>query len=372
MKLIRYSSSYDQSGYGIAATNTCYALIKSGLNISTNLITTSMSRIDKAESIAQQEIIKRITDKKATVNICEQIPNLWSHAFQKDSRNIGRIFWEADRVSKSWTDTINSSCDELWVSCESNKEACENSGVKKPIYVIPAISNCEVMSKEESFQHLTLPGDKDTYRFYSIAQWTKRKNLDGLLRAFYNEFSGKDNVMLVLKTYGTGITNFEKRIIKEFILETKVKSGNPDPAPIYFLGDLLTPNQLSAIHAQSHCLVSPNRGEGWNIPLCDALSYGNQAITTRLGGIADKTDDSSVYVVPHTLETLNGMPWSQFYDESMNWGAIKDEDIQEQMRKAYNERHDFSARFSKYADILDYCSEEKVVVLIRKRLEQIC
>lgn len=375
MSNILYSSSFCQSGYGNAAKDTCYALIKAGLPISTNVISTPMSRYEVAACHALDEIIKRASNKKVDVSICEQVPILWGYGHQKGSYKIGRIFWECDLLPDDWVEIINKQCEELWVPCEWNKQACINSKVKVPIYIIPPVSNFNVMPMDIAKKTLPIGGNPEAYRFYSIFQWSERKNGDGLLRAYFNEFSEKDNVMLVLKSYGASVSIAEKRVIKETVLQLKENSGNPSPPPVYFFGELLNPNEIISLHAQCHCYVSPHRGEGWSIPIAEAMANKKQVVTTKIGGITDLLDNNSAYIIPNEWQPVTGMPWAKFYNSNMKWGSISDAHIQMSMRQAYNDyKHGYDTyqyRIQNYDNILKLSNENNVVELIKERLAKI-
>lgn len=363
---IRYSSSFDQSGYGVAARDMAYALISSGLNVSTNTIYTPMSRQEVAGCAALDEISKRQSSKQAQVNICEQVPILWNYGFQKGSKNIGRMYWEADKLPTDWVNIINNGlCDEVWASCQWNKDVYINSGVKKPIYVIPPIINTEHKIHDESL--LPIPY-KDYYKFYSIFQWTPRKNPEALLRAYFNEFSNDENVLLVVKAYGAGASLGEQRSIKETIVELKKQSSNKNPAPVFYIGELIKPEQVELIHQQCQCYVSTSRAEGWNVPLTDAIGYNNQVITTQIGGITEHLNNTNAYIIPNTWENVAGMPFGNIYNSNMKWGSVDVADVQTMMRKAYNERKDYAARSNQYADILKVGSVENVLKLVKERL----
>jgi len=367
--MIRLTATFDQSGYGNAARDTLLALVHAGLNVSTNMIVTPMSRQEAASCPGYDEVIKHLNpNAKAKVNIIELIPPLWHYGLQKNTKNFGYFFWETDKIPADWTKIINESIvDEVWVPCESNKRACLNGGVTKPVYVVPQYTKTNIVTEERAKQLLPIPGD--AYKFYSIFQYTKRKNPEGLINAYLSEFTAEDNVMLVVKTYGPSSFS-DRRWIKEAIQD--MKAQYEDAPPIFLFGELLKPEQVDAIHAQCQCYIHAGIGEGWNIPLIDAMAYNRQTITTKLGGIADWIVDSS-YVIPHTMVNVDntGMPWGGFYTPDQKWGKVKTEEIQEAMRQAYNERNDFSWRTDKYKDILKICDEKNVISLIKERLAKI-
>lgn len=372
MSKVTITSVFDTSGYGYAAKCTTTALIKAGLDISTNIISTPMSRYEFSRDEMLKEIMQRSNKGNAKINIAITIPSLSHYAFQKNTYNILNMFWESDRICDDWINIINNGpCNEVWVPCQSNYNALMNSGVKKPVHIIPQYTPVELMSKQQAKEILPIPNE-GTYRFYSIFQWTKRKNPEALFRAYFNEFSADDNVMLVVKTYGPSAFS-NRRWIKEAIIDMKQKSGST--APVYLFGELMTPQQINAIHPQCHCYVYAGRSEGWNIPLVEAMAYGKQIITSKTGGIADWINDDNGYIIPHELIPIDtaGQAWGSFYQSNppQHWGEVKIEDVQQAMRKAYTDYKSENYSIPTYKNILDVCNEEHVVKLMNERLNQV-
>lgn len=371
MSTIKVIGVFDNSGYGVANKATAVALINSGLDVGTYITRTGMSRLEFAQDADFAAISKRLTTKSSKINIVQLIPRLWPELMQKGAYNIGYFFWESDKISDPWIDIINNGlCNEVWVPCQSNYNALINSGVKKPVYIIPQYTKIDLMDREAAKALVPIP-NAEAYKFYSVFQWTQRKNPEALFKAYFNEFSN-ENVMLVVKTYGPSPFS-DKRWIKETILNIKEKSGSK--APVYLFGDLMTSQQINAIHPQCDCYVYTGRAEGWNIPLVESLAYKKQVITTKTGGIADWITDESAYIIPHNLIPIDavGQAWGMFYysNPPQQWGDVKIEDVQKTMRTAYNERNEFSNRINHYDDILKVSSEQNVVAAIKERLAKI-
>lgn len=369
MSTIRITGVFDNSGYGTANKHTLHALISAGFDVTTEVMSTPMSRQEFSKDADLREAVKRVSRKPAQINIVQLIPNLWHYGFQKNSRNIGYLFWESDKICDEWIDIINNGmCAEVWVPCKSNYDALINSGVKKPIYVVPQYTKIDLMDKESARVLLPIPNN-EAYRFYSIFQWTQRKNPESLFNAYLNEFSNKDNVMLVVKTYGPSPFS-DRRWIKEAILDMKEKSGST--APIYLFGELMTPEEINAIHAQCDCYVYSGRSEGWNIPLLEGMAYKKQVITTKTGGIADWITDDSAYIIPHKLIPIDasGQAWGRFYqsDPPQHWGDVNVKDVQNVMRKAYNEKNNYFQRIKYYDAVLNVSSLENIIKLMKERL----
>lgn len=377
MKTIRFTGVFDNSGYGWANKQTFSALLATEYIIKTQIITAPMSRHEYSvdpiykQAVACQAVLEG-TKPKPDINIVQLVPVFVDYFFVKGSYNILYFFWETDRICQDWVDRINNSiCDEVWVPCPSNQAALIVSGVNKPVYVVPQYTPVEIMPTEDAIKTLPIP-NKQAYSFYSVFQWTERKNPKVLLRAYFEEFSKEDNAQLVLKTYGPS-PFADKRWIKEAIL--KMKEEYIDAPPVFYLGELLKPNEVHAIHPQCQCYVYTGRGEGWNIPLVEAMAYGKQVITSKTGGIADWINEDSAYVVPHKvvpIDTTN-QAWGQFYQSnpSQNWGEVDVEEVRKAMRLAYQEKNDYLYRIKSYKDILNICDKEKITSLMRERLENV-
>jgi len=370
LSTIRVTGYFDNSGYGYANKQLLSVLLKTEHRIVTNILNTPMSRAEFAQDELQKEVVARLSPNiKVDVNIVQVVPFLCDYRFQKGARNILTFFWETDRICQNWIDIINNGLTtEIWVPCPSNYDALMRSGIKKPVYIVPQYIKTNMMDKEKAKRILPVPCGKDTYCFYSVFQWSLRKNPEALFKAYFNEFI-QENVMLVVKTYGQSPFS-DRRWIKEFILDMKEKSGSK--APVYLFGELLQPDQIDAIAPQCHCYVYTGRGEGLNIPLVSALEYKQQVITTKTGGIVDWITDESAYIIPHKLIPVDtaGQAWGTFYvsDPPQQWGDIMVEDVQRAMRKAYIERNDYSYRIKNYDNILNVGKLDNVVNLIKERL----
>lgn len=372
MNDIRISGVFDNTGYGVANKATALCLLDAGFKISTQIINTYMSRREFSNDQDWEIIVKHMNSKKAKVNLVQLMPKLWDYGFQKDTYNIGYLFWESDRICDEWINIINNGlCNEVWVPCPSNYNALMASGIKKPIYIIPQVTNFNIIDIEKARQILPIP-NQDHYRFYSIFQWSQRKNPESLFKAYFNEFSEKDKTMLVVKTYGPSAFA-DRRWIKETIIDLKEKYNST--APVYLFGELLTGEQINAIHAQCDCYVYSGRAEGWNIPLLESIAYKKQIITTKTGGIADWITEQSAYIIPHQQVPINteGNIWGAYYrsEPPQNWGDVKIIDVQNAMRKAYEEKNNASSRINHYNSILNICSKDSFARNIKERLSKI-
>src|SRR5262249_51490675 len=129
--MIKVTGFFDNSGYGVANKATALMLMDEVLGLSTQVVSTMMSRPEFANDADMAKILSRASNKPAKVNIIQLIPKLWPQYCTKNSYNIGYFFWESDKLCDDWINIINNgACDEVWVPCLSNYNALMNSGIK--------------------------------------------------------------------------------------------------------------------------------------------------------------------------------------------------------------------------------------------------
>lgn len=118
------------------------------------------------------------------------------------------------------------------------------------------------------------------FRFYSIGAWNERKNMDGVLRAYFSEFSIEDNVELKIISNDVDI-----RVVKNWVL----RSGVPQKylPRLRIPEEPLTEDEILELHHSHDCFVSATRSEGWGLGGIEAAAVGNPVIMPGYGGQLD-------------------------------------------------------------------------------------
>lgn len=246
---------------------------------------------------------------------------------------VAHFFWETDRLPPVFVKGLEV-VDEIWTGTQATADAIRNSRVEKPIFVFPQPTQTVVpdvapynSSQTENF---------DGYLFYSIFEWTARKNPDVLVNAFMSEFRGGENVGLLLKTYFQSFApaNIPKMLEKVEAITRWYKDGSPQ---IFLELNPLNYNGIQSIHLRGDCYVSPHRGEGWGIPIVEAMAHGNPVIVTGYGGVAEYIEDGvGGFLLPYTMEPVSGMSHAtRYYCSDQKWAAVKQADVQSRMREIY-------------------------------------
>src|SRR5204862_7440612 len=74
--------------------------------------------------------------------------------------------------------------------------------------------------------------------------------------------------------------------------------SDPDNPEVVYLDCPLGDEEVPALYRACDCLVAPYRGEGFGLPICEAMSCGLPVIVTAYGAALDFCDEGNAYLVP--------------------------------------------------------------------------
>lgn len=341
------------TGYGISSRQIVLALDSLGVDVRLAYIwgTNYMEPPD------EDERINAMRWKPKDLHLPQVVYALGDNFCKNSGRyRIGYTMLEVDGIPKDWVDQANF-MDEVWVPSSFNRETFAASGVKRPIQVMPL---------GVSPQHFN-PGVKSyklnsRFTFLSIFEWVDRKAPDILLRAYTEEFSAADDVLLILKVSNVNPEIDVKREIAEMGLR---KSG----APICVLYNKHIPAcQLGSLYRSSDCFVLPSRGEGWCMPAMEAMACGLPVIVSDWSAQRDFINQDVAYPlrVAGVVPARARMP----YFAGFNWAEPDSEHLRFLMRYVYEhpeEATEKGVRASQH--VLTKWTWDKCAARIKQRLE---
>ncbi len=243
------------------------------------------------------------------------------------SRNRGRLkigytMLEVDGFPRDWVDSANG-MDEVWVPSEFNRRGFLASGLKRPIHRVP-------LGVDPEHFHPGIKGHPNPlqeFLFLANFEWGERKEPWLLLKVFNEEFSAKEPVRLLCK-----IVNRDARVnVGDEIRKLDLKETG---GKISFLFNREFPyHQLGSFYRSADCYVSASRGEGWDMPLMEAMACGLPAIATDWGAHTDFVHEGIAYLlrVKGTVPAVAKCP----YYEGFSWAEPDPDHLRHLLRKIY-------------------------------------
>jgi len=150
------------------------------------------------------------------------------------------------------------------------------------------------------------PLGKGPFRFLHVSSCFPRKGLDVLLEAWGRAFAKGDGVSLVIKTFPNPHNQAARQIAE---LDRKV----PRHAEIVLIEDDLDEARMAGLYQACDAVVMPSRGEGFGLPMAEAMWLERPLITTAYGGQADFCTDQTAWLVDYRFaaaKTHLGLPGS--------------------------------------------------------------
>lgn len=326
------------SGMGEAARNIVAGLHAGGAETTTELVPNQDTdrNLGPAYKLCQ-ELNNQPVDYN--IKIIHITPDLVTKYMEPLKYHVFHLFWETSHLPDWWVWALNL-MDEIWTGSEWNKKVFINSGVKTPIWVCPQPLDTNLPSfKPFTFGQNGAPLE-DRFIFYNIFQWIERKDPKRLLQAYWEAFTQDDKVALFLKTYKRNFSSGEQQDILKHMTDVKQDMGLKEAPPVYLFTDLMSRGDIYRIHTTGDCLVSSHRGEGFGIPIGEAMVFGNPVISTNLGGIHEHIPDGHAYLVDYDETNVFNMDWVPWYEEKQSWATAKLDDLKNKMRYVYDNREE--------------------------------
>ncbi len=298
--------------------------------------------------------LKKLVDNKSlepNVVIYNNFPKTLdsSHGL-KDLAGLIKIMyiaWEESVYPSQWVDEINENLHGVMAATSFVRGILRDSGVKVPITVVPNAMDDKMKLPPQ--KQYPIETDK-SFKFLHISTAKKRKGVDVLLKAYFEEFTSKDDVTLIIKSF-PGPDNTVDQLLNELSTENSpevIHINNPD----------LTEEELTSLIQQSDCGVYPSRAEGFGLPILESMYNEVPIIATNYSGYLDFCDEDSAYMIDYKLEYASD---SEFANIGAKWAEPDQEHLQKLMRELYE------------IEIGDQISEERdqKILIAKERAEKI-
>ncbi|HEV7767754.1 MAG TPA: glycosyltransferase [Thermoanaerobaculia bacterium] len=244
---------------------------------------------------------------------------------------IGFTMLEVDGFPRDWVQQANR-MDEIWTPTEFGRKAMLDSGVKRPVHVIPL--GVDPQHFHPNVKRVEQRGD--AFVFIANFEWGERKCPELLLSVFNRTFKRSDNAVLVCK-----ITNRNREV--DVANEIRALGLDENGGTVHLIYNRELPHyQLATLYRSADCYISTTRGEGWGLPLLEAMACGLPAIATDWGGHTAILDPADSYPL-RVRGTIPAVALCPYY-EGFSWADPDPEHLAQLLRHVYENRDEARAR----------------------------
>jgi tetratricopeptide (TPR) repeat protein len=214
--------------------------------------------------------------------------------------------WEFGSLPKQWVSAIDRTVDEVWVPSNFVRETYLASGVPgEKVVVVPngvntAHFNPQIAPFDFGSHPLTRHLRPETFKFLFVGGTIARKGIDVLLDAYDRAFNANDDVVLIIKDFGAN-SFYANQGMATLIQALQKKPGG---AKIIYLNGDMTEAEIAGLYAACDCLTLPYRGEGYGLPIAEAMACGKPTVVTDFGAALDFANPTNAYLVPATVKNL--------------------------------------------------------------------
>ncbi len=282
---ILYVGPFGQTtGYAQAAHDYLMALKRTGVSLSIMPIV-PFNEDDLEERYEELLPLLKSSSKRPTHIVLHTVPavaaEVFTHFFHptsplSDARRILITTWETVPFPQEIMNSVELVFDRVIVPSEFCSALFYGSGI--PVAVVSHCYDPNHWAYEETEERQEGP-----FVFYSILNWSERKNPVGLLKAYFGAFHRADNVLLRLKLSSVSMEDIAALV--------NALGYSADQIPEFeIVTDYMDHEDLKQFHLDGDCYVSASRGEGFNLPAFEARILGRSMIVTP-GGETDFVSD---------------------------------------------------------------------------------
>jgi glycosyltransferase involved in cell wall biosynthesis/ubiquinone/menaquinone biosynthesis C-methylase UbiE len=212
--------------------------------------------------------------------------------------------WEYGTLPRAWVEGLRAGgADEVWTPTEYCRAMFLNAGIApERVAVVPNGIDPDKFSPDRPIEPYPLATGK-SFKFLFVGGVLPRKGVDVLLAAYRRAFTRDDDVALVLKLLGTR-TFYQ---LSDDAAGIHAFAGDPLAPELVVIEEEIADDDIVRLYRSCDAFAFPYRGEGFGLPMLEALACGMPVIATA-GGAADAfLDDDVVYRIPAQRRPLTGV-----------------------------------------------------------------
>lgn len=231
--------------------------------------------------------------------------------------NFQAFGWEEDRIPQEYIRWFNKDLDGIGTMSDFVTNALRDSGLKIPVRTMGV--GVRLPENYEALPAYPLK-TKKKIRFLHISSAFPRKGVDVLLETFFDAFTAQDDVCLVLKTF----PNIHNTTVEQL---EKLRKKYPNGPEVEHIDMDLPEEQLYGLYKTASCYVHCARGEGFGLPVTEAMLAKIPTIVCNNTGLADFAREDTCLTVGYTMVKAHS-----HLTENSRWAEPDRKELKERLR----------------------------------------
>ena len=237
---------------------------------------------------ALESLEKRVS-KYAAVDFTFVVPDQYPQVFSSRLRTAFLVF-EATKWPRAWVEAAMRHLDAVVVPSQFCRETLLDSGLTGlDVHVIPHGVDPNVYSPGDREP----AGSRDELRLLYIGTPAMRKGLDVFLHAVEAGFPQTEGLHVTIKT-----NNWDSRPDSYNGWQAHVHKLKERGFRIKTITETLSEGEMAELYREADLLCQPFRGEGFGMPILEAMACGTPTVVTAWSGPLD-------FVTPNNAFLLN-------------------------------------------------------------------
>lgn len=200
--------------------------------------------------------------------------------------------WEELEVPQYLIERFNRDLDLVMVTANFVKQAFIQSGLTIPVEVVG--NGTDHVALDAGLSTSSPVPANGKARILHVSSCFPRKGIDVLVDAFTRTFRRDEPVELVIKTFPNP-DNILAAVMERFDYRLK------EAAPIQIINDSYDTEQLLALYRTASLVAAPSRGEGFGLPLAEAMRLDIPVVTTAYSGQVDFCTPDTAWMVDYHM-----------------------------------------------------------------------
>lgn len=236
--------------------------------------------------------------------------------------NFFAFGWEESIIPQSYIENFNKHLTGIGTMSNYVTEKLIECGISIPVKTMGI--GVELVENFEELIPFALKTERKI-KFLHISSAFPRKGVDVLLKGFYETFNGNDDVCLVLKTFPNPHNNVEQ-------LLSELKKQYSNPPEVEWINCDLSTEDINRLYKAADCYVQVARGEGFGLPVAEAMLAKVPVIVCPNSGMADFSNEDTALLVDYSLEPARTHVTTASAERVSMWAEPSVESLSRQLR----------------------------------------